>query len=123
MLSEAHSIVEGHLFQPAQSSPTPTAWGRSPKVQLRQERNEIRSRLTTLTPDERSVLELIVDGIPNKMIAVKLDVGLRTVEARRRMILDKMSVRSISGLVRDVMIANDLERPRATDLPEFAGPS
>ncbi|MDA0281768.1 MAG: response regulator [Planctomycetota bacterium] len=78
---------------------------------LRQERNGIRCRLTTLTPDERSVLELIVDGIPNKMIAEKLDVGLRTVEARRRTILNKMSVKSIAGLARDFLIANDLERP------------
>ena len=75
------------------------------------ERNCIRKRLAELTPDERSVMEPIVNGMSNKQIAVKLDLGLRTVEARRRTILSKMNVDSIAGLVRDVMIANDLERP------------
>lgn len=77
----------------------------------RKERNEIRSRLANLSPDERTVMELIVEGMPNKMIAVQLDLGLRTVEARRRTILSKMGVESIAKLVRDVMLANDLQRP------------
>jgi two-component system, LuxR family, response regulator FixJ len=81
---------------------------------FRNVRKCIRTRLTSLTSEEQSVLELIVDGVPNKMIAVRLDLGLRTVEARRRTILDKMSVESIAELVRDVTIANDLERPSRT---------
>lgn len=83
-------------------------------VRMRQERSEIREirkRLQLLTPDEEAVMQLVVMGVPNKQISQQLDIGLRTVEARRRRILEKMNVESVAMLVQDVMLANQGARP------------
>lgn len=66
---------------------------------------DARNRYATLTPQEQVVLRLILDSQTNKTIANKLDVSVRTVEARRRKILDKMNVESIVELVRLVDLA------------------
>lgn len=63
-------------------------------------RLDARDRYATLTPQEQVVLRLILDSQTNKKIANQLDVSVRTVEARRRKILDKMNVESIVELVR-----------------------
>jgi FixJ family two-component response regulator len=73
----------------------------------RVQRSEIRRRLTSLTADERRVLEKLIDGRPNKSIARDLDLGLRTVELRRAMILQKMQASSLAELIRMVLIAGD----------------
>jgi FixJ family two-component response regulator len=62
-------------------------------------RREICDRLATLTPEERGVADLIVAGNPNKMIANKLGVALRTVEKRRHAVLVKMNAESVAELV------------------------
>lgn len=67
---------------------------------------ENRRRLATLTPAERKALDLIVAGEPNKIIAKRLDVSLRTVEARRQEIFRKTDVDSVAELVRVVMEAD-----------------
>lgn len=59
----------------------------------------IEQRLASLTDAERDVLERVVAGSPNKTIAKQLDISLRTVEARRRSIMQKMEVGSLAELV------------------------
>ena len=61
---------------------------------------EIRSRLATLTPPERQVLELVLSGCPNKTIASKLGVSRRAVEDRRARLMQKLKVDSLPELVR-----------------------
>jgi two-component system, LuxR family, response regulator FixJ len=63
-------------------------------------RREIQQRATLLTPAEREVMNLIVQGKPNKTIARQLDVSMRTVEGRRHEVLTKMRVDSVAELVR-----------------------
>ena len=65
-----------------------------------QRRDEIRTRAASLTPAERTVLNLIVQGKPNKVIAKQLDLSLRTVESRRHDVFTKMKVESVAELVR-----------------------
>ncbi|MCI0357321.1 MAG: response regulator [Planctomycetaceae bacterium] len=67
---------------------------------LRKQKGEIESRLTTLTEVEVEVLRKLLEGLPNKRIAVDLDIGLRTVELRRSNIMKKMSASSLPELVR-----------------------
>jgi two-component system, LuxR family, response regulator FixJ len=67
---------------------------------LRRQKGEIESRLATLTPDEVAVLRKLLEGLPNKRIAVDLDIGLRTVELRRSNIMKKMQAASLPELVR-----------------------
>ncbi len=66
-------------------------------------RREVRRRVERLTPMQRKVMDLIVAGESNKWIANKLDVGVRTVEARRREIFDRMKADSLAELVRIVV--------------------
>ena len=68
-------------------------------------REEYRRRLATVTDAERQVLDLVVDGIPNKVIAKRLRKSVRTVETRRSAIYHKTKVDSVAQLVRLVMIA------------------
>ena len=58
-----------------------------------------------LTPREREVLELLVIGRPNKVIAQVLDCSPRTVEIHRARIMEKMAARSLPHLVRLAMAA------------------
>ena len=57
-------------------------------------RETIEARLATLTQREREVMELILEGKYNKVIADDLSISMRTVEAHRSRIFDKMDVRS-----------------------------
>lgn len=76
----------------------------------RQETNEIFERMSTLTDSERTVLDLIIDGITNKVIAKRLDVSIRTVENRRQRIYEKMHTDSVADLVRMVVEARTKRR-------------
>lgn len=62
-------------------------------------------RLASLTPREREVLELLVIGHPNKVIAHRLDISPRTVEIHRAHVMEKMKARSLPELVRAAMQA------------------
>jgi FixJ family two-component response regulator len=61
--------------------------------------SEACSRLATLTPRERQVLEQIVNGKLNKQIAADLDITERTIKAHRARIMAKMKADSVAKLV------------------------
>ena len=63
------------------------------------EKSEIVRRLATLTPREREVLDKMVVGKANKVIAVELAISERTVEFHRGKIMKKMCARSLAELV------------------------
>ena len=69
--------------------------------QVRQ--REIRRRLELLTEKEHQVMELMVDGVANKVVARRLDVSIRTVENRRHDIFEKMQAKSLAELVQMVV--------------------
>jgi two-component system response regulator DctR len=60
----------------------------------RHERAVLQKRLTELTERECDVMRLVVEGLPNKLIADQLDISVRTVEVHRSRVFDKMSVKS-----------------------------
>ena len=64
------------------------------------ELSEIRSRLATLTPREREVLEYVVAGKLNKQIAGELGTVEQTVKIHRAHLMQKMRVQSVAELVR-----------------------
>ncbi|QDV13488.1 Transcriptional regulatory protein TdiR [Rosistilla oblonga] len=66
---------------------------------------EVFTRLATLSPNETEVLELIIEGVTNKVIANRLDVSIRTIENRRKRIYEKMRTESVAVLVRMVVEA------------------
>jgi two-component system response regulator DctR len=63
------------------------------------------SRLSELTEREHDVLKLVVEGLPNKLIADQLDISVRTVEVHRSRVFEKMNVKSaveLANLLREV---------------------
>lgn len=73
-------------------------------LQQRHEQQVLQARLTELTERERDVMRLVVEGLPNKLIADQLDISVRTVEVHRARVFDKMDVKSA------VELANMLRR-------------
>ncbi|MFL6846576.1 MAG: response regulator FixJ [Allosphingosinicella sp.] len=69
------------------------------------ERAAIRERLESLSPREGDVLEGLVEGHANKVIAFDLGISARTVEVYRANLMTKMKAGSLSELVRMAMIA------------------
>ena len=63
-------------------------------------RSEVMARVESLTPRERQVMNLIVDGAANKVIAIDLGLSERTVEIHRAKVMEKMTARSVAHLVR-----------------------
>jgi two-component system response regulator FixJ len=69
------------------------------------ERAELAQRLGSLSPRERQVLEGLVAGKANKVIAYDLDISPRTVEIYRAHVMTKMQSRSLSELVRMALVS------------------
>ena len=66
----------------------------------RRERGGIASRLATLTPREREVLDHVVNGELNKQIAGALGTVEQTIKVHRARVMEKMAVHSVAELVR-----------------------
>lgn len=70
------------------------------ELQLQARRSDRRSSLDTLTPREREVLQLIAEGHTNQQIADQLVVSVKTVEAHKSHIMEKLKARSRTDLIR-----------------------
>ena len=71
---------------------------------LHGESSSLQARLANLTERETSVMQLVVSGLPNKLVADQLDISVRTVEVHRARVFDKMGVKSaveLANLMRD----------------------
>ncbi|MBB2484759.1 response regulator transcription factor [Mitsuaria sp. WAJ17] len=73
-------------------------------IALRDRDRLLQQRVHELTEREREVMQLIVRGLPNKLIADQLHISVRTVEVHRARVFDKMEVKSaveLSNLLRE----------------------
>jgi two-component system response regulator FixJ len=85
------------------------AIGRQQRRQVAGELAEgVLAKLEALTPREREVLEKLVAGRPNKVIAYELAISPRTVEIHRARVMEKMQADSLSHLVRLALAAGIL---------------
>jgi RNA polymerase sigma factor (sigma-70 family) len=69
------------------------------------DRQEIEQRIESLTPRELEVMDMVVAGNPNKVIAIDLGLSERTVEIHRARVMEKMQADSLPHLVRMVVKA------------------
>lgn len=63
-------------------------------------RAEVHRRMETLTPREKQVMDLVVEGEANKVMAIDLGLSERTVEIHRAKVMEKMGARSVAHLVK-----------------------
>jgi len=80
----------------------------SPELDFKTQRDELRraeieKKLARLSPREREVLNILIAGKANKMIAYLLGTSTRTIENHRASIMDKMQADSLPELVRMVL--------------------
>ncbi|GGD63800.1 response regulator [Erythrobacter arachoides] len=73
--------------------------------QLQAERNEVFERIGSLSAREREVVDGLVSGKANKVIAFDLEISPRTVEVYRANAMMKMQAKTLSDLVRMMTIA------------------
>ena len=73
--------------------------------ELDRQRVEVTHRLGMLTPREREVMQLVVEGKLNKQIAAELGLSHKTIEVHRAHVMEKMQADSLAKLVRMAMIA------------------
>jgi diguanylate cyclase (GGDEF)-like protein len=83
----------------------------SPELDFRSRHDELRrahieQKLASLTPREREVLGILVEGKANKLIAYLLGASTRTIENHRAKIMAKMQAESLPDLVRMVLSAD-----------------
>jgi two-component system, LuxR family, response regulator FixJ len=76
-------------------------------------RADVEARLATLTNREREVLEGLIAGKPNKIIAFDLAISPRTVEIYRANVMTKMAAASLSDLVRMALVSGAMNREAA----------
>lgn len=80
----------------------------------------VRLRLAALEPGELYMLKMMLDGKVNKNIAIRLGIALRTVEARRKRVLEKMGTRSLSEIAGALNHAGLLGPSALSDAPTEA---
>jgi FixJ family two-component response regulator len=72
-----------------------------------QETEEFKARIALLTQREREVLALLLEGLPTKLIAHRLQISARTAEHHRAAIMQKTRARNISHLLRMTLTLTD----------------
>jgi two-component system response regulator TtrR len=81
----------------------------------RARREQLAGRLAALTERERGVLQRVIEGKANKVIAAELEISVKTVEAHRAKVMEKMGVDSVAELVQRIIGFSLMEAPRVGD--------
>jgi two-component system response regulator FixJ len=72
-------------------------------------------RVATLSPREREVLDGLLGGQPNKLIAYHLGISVRTVEVHRARMMERLGVRQLAEVIRLGVIARLSASPPASE--------
>jgi two-component system response regulator NreC len=95
LLGAVRAVAAGHMYvHPSMTRAFVGQHGRPPRDE------EGSSEVTSLTPRETEVLELVAAGYTNRQVADRLGIGQRTVETHRANLMAKLNLRSRAALVR-----------------------
>lgn len=114
---EATKLGAGDFFEKPVNGPVLIGSIRAALAKAREddqnevERAEVVERIRQLSPREKSVLDGLVAGKTNKVIAFELNISPRTVEIYRAGVMTKMRVASLSRLVRLTLLAKGASVP------------
>jgi DNA-binding NarL/FixJ family response regulator len=72
--------------------------------------DSLRERWNSVTEREAVVLEMLLEGVPNKTIATRLGVSQRTVETRRHNLYEKLDSRCVAEVVKHIYELDSLNR-------------
>ncbi|MGZ3349075.1 MAG: response regulator transcription factor [Xanthobacteraceae bacterium] len=70
-------------------------------------------RIATLSPREREVLDALLAGRPNKVIAFDLNISVRTVEVHRARMMERLGTKQFADAIRLAVMAKLAPRNRA----------
>lgn len=78
--------------------------------QLQEDQRDTNERLAQLTPREREVMDLLLEGKLNKQVAAKLFISVRTVERHRLNGMKKLKIRSLMELANMMLVKDNMGR-------------
>lgn len=91
------------------------AFARDAENRARRARDEqTRVRIGSLTDRERAVLQRVIEGKANKVIAGELDISIKTVEFHRARLMEKMAVGSVAELVQVTLGFSLMDAPQGS---------
>jgi two-component system, LuxR family, response regulator FixJ len=105
MKAGAHDFIEKPFDDERLLSAIDQALALAGRVSREREAAEARDKTATLSPREREVLEGLVGGKPNKVIAYDLGISVRTVEVHRAHMLERLGTRSTAEAIRLAVMA------------------
>ncbi|MEO5938346.1 MAG: response regulator [Sphingomonas sp.] len=76
------------------------------RVEAHEERSDAVLRVSRLTSREREVLDGLVAGLPNKLIAYRLGISIRTVEMHRGRLMERLGVKSLVDALKIAVLAS-----------------
>ncbi len=93
----AKALIRAYVAQPSASASSPNT-RHQPEQSLQSEK--LAQELRVLSPRELEVLTLVADGRTNQEIADKLVISIKTVQAHRANVMEKLGLQDITHLVR-----------------------
>lgn len=104
MKQGAHDFIEKPFGDQALLDAVQRAIDKDLSIREKRARKQvILDLLAELTPREQEVCDLVVEGLPNKLIADQLNLSVKTVEFHRANVMKKLDVESVAALVHVVV--------------------